>query len=87
MSRILATKNEGVTLGAMGADFQLVADLVEVTFLDILGAVHTVHAHKNGPFQGAENIVKAWEDGILHPHESTPQAVAPAAAATPGTGY
>lgn len=59
-------KNEGVTLGVIGRDVAAVAELVEVTFRDFDGVVHTVYAHKEGPWKTAEEIAQAWYRGELH---------------------
>lgn len=69
-TRILNVKDSGVTRGVISRDAEIVADLVEVTFEDALGIPHTVFAHKNGPFQDAEAIIKAWEQHELHDRPS-----------------
>lgn len=66
MARILDTKTDGVTIGVLDKNVQFHPDLTAVTFADDAGTVHTVYAHKDGPFSSPEQIVEAWHDGTLH---------------------
>lgn len=66
MSRIIAHKTDAVTLGVIDKNLAVHEDLQQVTFDDIHGTRHTVHAHKDGPFGSPEDIVAAFYDGTLH---------------------
>lgn len=68
MARILNVKDQGVTQGVIGRDLTVEQHLVEVTFEDAQGIIHTVTAHKDGPWKTAEEIVEAWGNHTLHPN-------------------
>ena len=70
MTRIIGTQDSHVTLGVLDKDAHVVEHLKSVTFLDDNGTAHTVFAHVNGPFHGAEDIVEAWLSGCLHTYQS-----------------
>lgn len=65
---------ENVTLGVIDKNPQLKAELHGVTFSDVFGGIHTVFAHKDGPFANPDDVIKAFEDGVLHTFESHEQA-------------
>lgn len=75
MTTVLKHQTEGVTLGVTDKDLRLVAELQSVTFRDIFGGMHTVFAHKSGPFTSVRDILTAFEDGVLHTHESHDAAI------------
>lgn len=76
MTKIVAHNADYVTLGVLDRTLQLHPELQSVTFTDQNGTAHTVNAHKEGPFTSPEDIVKAWEGGVLHVFESHKQAAA-----------
>jgi len=75
MTRIIEHKDAAVTLGVLDRTLDVHPDLQQVTFDDVHGTRHTVHAHRHGPFGSPEDIVQAWQDGTLHAHESHEAAV------------
>lgn len=75
MSEILAHKQNNVTTGVLDKSIVTHENLQSVTFLDKNDVAHTVFAHVNGPFHSPAEIVKAWEDGILHVYESHQDAI------------
>lgn len=75
MAKIIEHKEAAVTLGVLDRTLDVHPDLQQVTFEDVLGTRHTVHAHREGPFKSPEDIVQAWHDGVLHAHESHEAAV------------
>ena len=66
MPRIVNTQTDGVALGVIDKNPTFHPELVGVTFEDDAGTPHTVYAHREGPFQSPEDIVKAWQNGTLH---------------------
>lgn len=76
MATIIEHKPHNVTIGVLDKTMQLYEDLQSVTFADVLGTLHTVFAHTEGPFQTPEDIVKAFEQGILHTAKSHEAAAA-----------
>ena len=70
MARIVEHKTGVVTLGVLDRNLTAREDLHQVTFDDVFGTRHTVHAHKSGPYTDAESVVRAFEDGTLHPFET-----------------
>lgn len=75
MPRIVSHNDDYVSLGVIDKNPQLRQDLHSVTYADVFGTLHTVYAHKGGPFQSVDDVVKAHEDGVLHPFESHDQAI------------
>lgn len=70
MAKVIDHKTQAVTLGVLDQTLDVHPELQQVTFTDHNGTAHTVHAHTGGPFGSPEDIVRAWEDGVLHPYES-----------------
>lgn len=75
MAKIIEHKDAAVTLGVLDRTLDVHPDLQQVTFDDVFGTRHTVHAHRDGPFGSPDDIVQAWSEGTLHPHESHEAAV------------
>lgn len=75
MATILDTKDNNVTEGVIDKNVQTHEKLKSVTFRDIFGTVHTVFAHADGPFRTPEDVVNAFEKGILHTFETHQAAV------------
>lgn len=80
--RILNVKDNAVTVGVLDKNVNAYPELREVTYVGDDGTPHTVFAHKDGPFQSAEEIVQAHRDGTLHTeaeHPDQPDEPAPPA--------
>jgi hypothetical protein len=75
MSTILEHRTSNVTTGVIDKNVIAHDNLVSVTFLDKNDTAHTVFAHKEGPFQTAEDIVRGWETGILHVYATHQDAI------------
>lgn len=76
MGVIVEHKQENVTLGVTDKDLRIAPELTQTTFTDVFGTLHTVFAHRDGPFKTAEEIVAAFENGTLHTFETHEKAAA-----------
>ena len=70
MATVVEHKPGNVMVGVLDKNVQLHEWLQSVTFKDVFDTLHTVFAHKDGPFQTAEEIVQAFYDGTLHTFKS-----------------
>lgn len=75
MGTVVDTKPSNVTVGVIDKNVQTHENLKSVTFADIFGTLHTVFAHKDGPFKTAEDVVSAFEQGILHTFDTHEAAI------------
>lgn len=76
MSTIVDTRKANVTVGVMDKNLVTHEHLKSVTFRDVFGTLHTVFAHVDGPFRTPEDVVNAFERGILHVFDSHENAIA-----------
>jgi hypothetical protein len=75
MAKIVDTKPHNVTVGVIDKNVVTHENLKSVTFADVFGTLHTVFAHVNGPFRTPEDVVSAFESGILHTFDSHEAAI------------
>jgi len=75
MSKVISVKPHNASIGVIDKEVKIHEDLKEITFGDVFGTFHTVFAHVNGPFKTPEDVVKAFEDGVLHVFESHKTAI------------
>lgn len=76
MSKVVAVKPHNITLGVLDKTVQLFEDLGSVTFTDHNGTAHTVNTHVDGPFKTPEDVISAFENGVLHTFKSHDAALA-----------
>lgn len=70
MTKVLAERTTNITTGVIDKAIKSHDSLRQVTFLDKNDTAHTVYAHQDGPFKTAEDIVRGWEEGLLHVFDS-----------------
>jgi len=70
MSKVISVKPHNASIGVIDKEVKIHEDLKEITFGDVFGTFHTVFAHIDGPFKTPEDVVKEFEDGVLHVFES-----------------
>lgn len=75
MGTVVDSKPHNVTVGVLDKNLQTHENLKSVTFADVLGTLHTVFAHKDGPFRTNEDVVKAFERGVLHTFDTHENAI------------